>query len=429
MKSMRSLALILCIWLVCSVSSAWAQQKHRPRLHRPSIDGLRTLNVGPRSLTQTSSASLNAYRSANHDKKVWELGTYPGGTWVWLSDINDFGVALGFGDVGGGLYHTLIVPLFGPHAGEWTDLGTLGGELAGYNDEPIMKISNTGLVATHSALPDGRWHAAAWTAKSGMVDLGTLADHGYPTYNASFAAAVNKFGTLIVGWSGVEQSCFPCSPTLPVVWTPTKIWKNGHFTLQWEIQKLDTAGFDDFHRWYAWDVNDLGQILGVAFNEDQSVVLPALWNPLPSGKGWKLSLLPSNPDYPQSYPFGMNNRGEIVGEIDSLDGTTWLPAFWKPLDRQGKIHAKPVPLPTPEGLPAGYADGINDVGDMTGECWGDAGDHAVRWTNRNLNFTETLDIPGDWDWVWKVNNFGIAAGVYGGGTCTQEMCGVAVQVH
>ena len=69
-------------------------------------------------------------------------------------ELNDLGVIVGRGDVppigpdGVGYTHTLAVPLFGPHAGKWIDLGTLGGEQPKGWEEPNNDISNTGLVVS-----------------------------------------------------------------------------------------------------------------------------------------------------------------------------------------------------------------------------------------------------------------------------------------
>ena len=101
-----------------------------------------------------------------------------------------FGVAVAQGDLPDGSTHNLAVPLLGPHAGEWIDLGTLGGAQSGW-DEGLVTISDTGLIVGHSASTDqNRPHGVVWSEKSGMVDLGTLADIGYTAYNSSYAAGV-----------------------------------------------------------------------------------------------------------------------------------------------------------------------------------------------------------------------------------------------
>lgn len=351
-----------------------------------------------------------------------------------MGDVNDFGVAVAQGDLPDGSTHNFAVPLFGRHAGEWIDLGTLGGTETGW-DEGLVTISDTGVIVGHSASADqNRPHAMAWTETSGVVDLGTLADVGYPTYNSSYAAGVNKWGTLIVGWSGVEESCLNCAPTLPVVWTPTVVWKNGQPVTKWKIRKLDTTGFAVITKWYAWAVNDFGQIVGEG-SGDNGEFVGVLWTPLQNGK-WKLMQLPAVADYPASEPFNINDRGEISGDIEPADGSVWLPAFWKPLDSSRKTYANPIVLPMPEGGFANcYTDGINELGDLTGECWAQdySVDQAVRWTTKDTTFSQVLGFPGDWSWSFRVNNDRIAVVTYGGGDkCSADdyiSCGGAIQLH
>jgi hypothetical protein len=89
-------------------------------------------------------------------------------------------------------------------------------------------------------------------------------------------------------------------------------------------------------------------------------------------------------------------------------------------------------------MPAGgfttcYTDGINELGDLTGECWGDGVDQAVRWTTKDTTFSQVLGFPGDWSWSFRVNNNRIAVVTYGGGDkCSADTygsCGGAIQFH
>lgn len=431
MKRISILALVLC---ECFVSAAWAQQQAvGPRMGKHAIHH-RALNSFPKASGAPSNPMVAA-QAAARQSKVWELGTYPGGTWASMGDVNDFGVAVAQGDLPDGSTHNFAVPLFGRHAGEWIDLGTLGGTESGW-DEGLVTISDTGVIVGHSAssTDQNRPHAIAWTEKSGMVDLGTLAGVGYPTYNSSYASGVNKLGTLIVGWSGVEDSCINCAPTLPVIWTPSVVWKNGRAVVTWTIHKLDTTGFDEITRWFAWAVNDFGQIVGEGNGDDGSFA-GVLWTPTKNGS-WKITSLPAVSGYPASEPFNINDRGEISGDIEPADFSVWIPAFWKPLDRSRKTYSNPIVLPMPEGGFANcYTDGINELGDLTGECWANdySVDQAVRWTTKDTTFSQVLGFPGDWSWSFRVNNNRIAVVTYGGGDkCSADdytSCGGAIQLH
>ena len=235
---------------------------------------------------------------------------------------------VGLGDVppigrdGVGYTHTLAVPLFGPNAGEWIDLGALSRKQSKGWEEPYADISNTGLVVSHSTTTDGHVHAVAWTKETGMVDLGTLADTGDPRYashNSSYALGTNKLGTLIVGGSGVDQN-----PDIgffaPVVWTPSITWESGKFVTKWKIHKLDTAAFPDFV-WAAMGVNDYGQIIGAGGQRRRNdYTLVRSGTPALTEKVGKNSCrLPSSPAYPINVAYGINEKGEIVGAVNSAD--------------------------------------------------------------------------------------------------------------
>ena len=399
------------------------------------------------SRTPDLTASLGSYAQSNWDDKTkhWELGTYPGGTWFTTWQINDLGVIVGLGDVspiddGSGYTRTLEVPLFGPNAGEWIDLGALRKKQSIGCEEPIDGISNTGLVVSGSTAKGGHMRAVAWTKETGMVDLGTLADTGDPRYanhNSSYAISTNKLGTLIVGGSGVDQDT-NSQFAAPVVWTPSNAWTNGKFVTKWKIHALDTAAFPDF-TWMVWGVNDYGQIISNGGNSTGTIAVGALWNPRPDGKGWgKLISLRASKGYPFPVPFGINDNGEIAGIVASSDWGVWLPTFWKPLNETRTTYSPVIMLPLPKGVfTNAEAVGINDLGDIVGDTWNDdvSIDLAVRWTTKNQTFTELLNFPANWSFSWGVNNNRIASVTYTGGEkCSAGVpwtytCGGAIQIH
>jgi len=393
----------------------------------------------------TESLRVNAQANREEAGKIWELGTYLGGTWFATWHINDLGVIVGVGDLspigdGPGYTHTLAVPLFGPHAGEWIDLGTLNEEQPIGWQEPLNDISITGLVASHSTAPDGQAHAVAWTRETGMVDLGTLADTHDPRYashNSSAAFGTNKFGTLIVGGSGVDRDP-QAGFQVPVVWTSSHVWKNGQFVTKWNIHKLDTTAFPDLAMCVVWKVNDYGQIIGAGSNDDGTIVNALLWNPRADGKGWKLMTLRLATDYPFGETYDINDRGEIIGDVWPDGQSAILPVLWKPLDRNRTKYSPPIMLPMPEGgFTSCWGVGINDPGDMVGDCWDTeyTKDLPTHWTTKDLTFAEIIDFPADWGFAWGVNNQRIATVTYTGGEkCSEGIpwtttCGGAVQLH
>jgi probable HAF family extracellular repeat protein len=438
MKRMFFLLSVLCVSFVSVAGAQQAANKPPFGRHVPHRMVNQTSNTSGVALNQ----NLNTQANLNHKEKIWELGTYLGGTWVTTWHINDLDVIAGLGDVdGSGYTHTLAVPLFGPTAGEWTDLGTLAGEQSIGCEEPIDGISDTGLVVSGSVTSDGHMHAVAWTKQTGMVDLGTLADTGDPRYanhNSSYAISTNKLGTLIVGGSGVDQDTNSGFDS-PVVWTPSKEWKNGKFVTKWNIHALDTASYSNFW-WVPFGVNDFGQIVAAAGdnNNPQTTAIGALWNPRPDGRGWKVMAVPPSSAYPFTDLFGINENGEIAGMVTSTDLSVWLPALWKPVDRTRTTYSPVIMLPLPQGVfTNAEAVGINDLGDIVGDTWNDdvSIDLAVRWTTKDLTFSELLNFPADWSFSWGVNNNRIASVTYTGGEkCSAGVpwvytCGGAIQLH
>ncbi len=339
------------------------------------------------------------------EPKAIDLGTYPGGTWAEGWDINDFGVVVGLGDIPGGNTRPIGVALRGSRALQWFDLGTLGGERT---DSWVMcmEIANTGLIVGHAPTQKGDVHAFAWTPKSKMVDIGTLEGH-----INSAAFGVNKLGSLIVGWSGVELWG---SDALPVAWTSVVAWTPNGPTVSWKIHKLDTEGFDSAT---AWTVNDFGQIVGEAWDNSAQVNVGVLWNPVAGGKGWKVMRLEASPDYPNGVARDINELGEIVGLAINSDWSTALPALWKPATLLRRSWNLTV-LPTLSGLSQGWnpALGINDAGNIVGVSNDADGNWlAARWSTKDPQFIQVLGFPGDWSVAVKVNNNGIAVGGFGVG--------------
>ncbi len=128
-------------------------------------------------------------------QRTWaqNVGQYPFGTWASLYDVNDSGVAMGWGDVNGDI-QIVGVSLFGPNAGKWFGTGVSSND--DWNGEG-GGIASNGMIVASITGNNGYARAYAWTAggRDG-IDLGTLrGDSG------SVAIAVNRGGTLIVGLS------------------------------------------------------------------------------------------------------------------------------------------------------------------------------------------------------------------------------------
>jgi probable HAF family extracellular repeat protein len=413
----------ILVWILCAglLSMAWAQPQgaippisRHTNLHRP------VFNVFSKSFT-TVDRGFNQQAAAAKQDAVYDLGHYEGGTWAESRGINDYGLVVGFGDIPSGYTRPVAVPLFGPTAGQWFDLGTLGGDRTDY-EVMSMGVADTGMIVGHSAIQGDTYvHGFAWSPEGGMVDLGTLANRGH---NFSLAAGVNKLGTLIVGWSSSE---FAGQDSLPVVWTPKVVWGKKGSGIAWKIHKLDTKGFWKATYWWASSVNDSGQIVGTAVNPDGTEI-GVLWNPLPDGKSWKIMQLPASPDYPNAGPNFINENGEIAGYLAAPDWSTWFPGLWEP--QTGNPAYNLTRLTSLTGFEQGWAEatGMNDRGDIVGDSYDANGnDLATRWSKKKPNSIKQLGFPGTWSFASQVNNDRYAVGSYGSDTVLENVA--VVQFH
>ncbi len=198
----------------------------------------RALSMQPKSAAGTNIQGARAEVILAQPIAVYELGTYPGGTWVAMNGLNNDGVAVGAGDVKvGGESRPIGVPIFGPKGYVWFDLGQFSSKQTDIGGS-CNRISAAGMIVGCAATEPGYQHAFSWTPGPGAkkTDLGTWKQDGFDTYDTcSGANGVNKQGTLIVGWSHAHQSgTGPQGPLVgiqtPVVWAPMVVWKAGRPT-------------------------------------------------------------------------------------------------------------------------------------------------------------------------------------------------------
>jgi len=345
--------------------------------------------------------------------KVWDLGTYPGGTSAVLHSINDFGVAIGVGDVAGD-QRMIGAPLFGPNAGKWFESGVSSGTV----DELLPAISNTGVIAGTITGDNGYPEAYAWMPNHAGFHLGTL-----PGGFESYAYAINHLGTLIVGQSFRGLPPGPSTIGTAVVWTARVNWTDGRPTLAWEIHALPTGGLEKpgvvfegvtLRLWGGWGVNDSGQIAGDAYQYNPETgewwETAVVWNPIEHGREWEMQRLPMTADFPYTEALAINNLGEIVGDVW---GSAAAPALWKRDSRRGNTwNLAVLPLLNPTDV-WDLAWGINDLGDVVGYCFDpDWIPQATRWSTHDLSSAKLLGFPSNHGAAYGVNNLGIAAGGY-----------------
>ena len=181
-----------------------------------------------------------------------------------------------------------------------------------------------------------------------MIDLGVLGDP-----KPEWADGVNNKGAVVgsvPGWG----------PPLAFLWSR-----------QYGVKYLGTLGGVE-HSWSeANDINDRGQVVGTSWDPGTTMLRAFLW----SANGGMVNLGTSedqdDPENPHSKAFGINNRGEIVGETGNY-------AFlWT--DKRGMVL-----LGTPMPLTYSAAWDINDYGRIVGMCMVYCCSplyHAVLWTD------------------------------------------------
>ena len=120
---MRRIGILVWISCVVFVSIAWAQAPSFPRIgrHQPAF----TNRSKPFSTTH---ASFNQQVLPGRQNVVYDLGNYPGGTWSEPRGINNHGLVVSFGDIPSGFTRPVTASISGPTIGQWSDLGTLGGD-------------------------------------------------------------------------------------------------------------------------------------------------------------------------------------------------------------------------------------------------------------------------------------------------------------
>jgi len=366
---------------------------------------------------------------------VLVAGHYPGGTWAELHDINDAGLAVGWGDVASGDTRMIAVSLADPSNPVWFESGVSSNGV--WSDEGIG-VSGNGLIAGNINTASGDARAYLWTV-DGMpgIALGTL-----PGDDGSAAIAINKSGTLIVGtsyhWLNNKRDMWAS----PVVWTLVFTWQNGAPKKSWVIHALPTGGLeqhgavfknDVLNNWGGWGVNDRGQIVGDAWS-DRFEEIALVWTPAACSEGWTIKQLPHQSRLPvaATYPFtealSIDNDGYIAGDMSADGWNSNVPALWV-MDFHKAPTWKLEVLENLSGMPGGTntAWGINDLGAISGVSMDTAGNEfATRWINTNPGVATLIGFPGDYGRAMKENSTGIVVGRYRYGTGPLQAAAVAL---
>lgn len=270
------------------------------------------------------------------------LGTL-GGTDAGANAINDAGTVVGYSNQPG---DTVTRAVVWKH-GKAVDLGTLGGASSYAYD-----INDTGKIVGTSATADGTFHATLWSGGK-VIDLGLAGG------TSSGASSINNRGQ-IVGATNLGRF-----QDAVVLW-------NGKGA---GTQLAGVGG--DFTSSGAAEINDKGEISGTSatlyYDNHQATV----WN-----RNHHPSLLSGVGD---SFAYGMNNKGIIVGVSRATPVSLGIPTVWN----GNKVTLLGGLQKNDQGYYQGSATAINDAGTVVGSSFSTANGnaHAVIWRG-----TEALDL-------------------------------------
>jgi probable HAF family extracellular repeat protein len=304
-----------------------------------------------------------------------------------------------------------------------TELGTLGGLVS-----EALDVNDNGLVVGYSRTTSG---SQAFLVEPEDTDNNSLPDRWFrdtdgdgindlmtslttvPGLGNSQALGINASGQ-IVGWHRLPGAPAPNAFLITPQWIDGKLqWSadangDGVNDLMTNLGTLGGSGS------IAFDINDLGQIVGYAGSADGNDY-PFLWNPDSVNASWgtmiHLGTLGGVGHYAGDSisAYQINNAGQIVGVSRMSEG--WLRGFvitpqdtdndgtpdcWADLDGSG-VNTLMSPLGGLAVNNNSKAYAINETGMMVGEAgstistiWG----HAVRWDKQSDDNFAVADLGG-----------------------------------
>ncbi len=195
--------------------------------------------------------------------------------------INNRGDIVGYCETEAGDFHAVLW-----EGGAATDLGTLGGD-----NSYAFAINDDGVVVGYSHTADGKVHAFMW--RDGIMT--DIHDTELPPINESYARAINTGESIAgtVGYGGV-------------------MWRTPDDYV-WLLDGSGLSGPSDAH-----DINDSNQVVGWHHSSDEAFI-------------WEDGLMEILPHLGinRSRAYGINNAGQVVGNVFDPDSHEEQAAIWE----------------------------------------------------------------------------------------------------
>lgn len=358
--------------LVAAIANAQQSPIHRGKSHLLADDGpnIRVTSTARPNHLSASNISANI---SNVNYKTVRIGVLPGKTnsviAVEVNIINNLGHVAAYSFVAGNPYGTAQPFLW--KDGKLNALPLPQGAAAAYangvndHDQVIAETNEVNSTGVR-------------VRRAFIVDHGNVAV--LPALDADSNTqpfGVNNWGSTV----GLNHNRVTGS-TNPVVWSGGK------------IHALPLLPGQDVG--FAFGINDFGVIAGYQFPADDSSEVACLW--YQNGSGYSVVALASL-GVDISEAFGINNWEQTVGtSVDTNDHG--LPVLW---DWRGP-HALPL-LP---GDSDGFANAINDLGQVTGYNFGvdengDDTQSVVLWQNGKVTDLQTV-VPAGFPDLTDIGN-------------------------
>jgi probable HAF family extracellular repeat protein len=219
-----------------------------------------------------------------------DLGTL-GGPDAFAEFINERGQVAGFSYTNSVVNPTTGLPTIHPflwEKGRMTDLGSLGGTLAGYGGANMIGgLNNQGEVVGLSNLEGDQTADPFLWRRGQLIDLYTNTIEGNPLT----ADAINDAGEI------VGAATFPAQPY------DAYLWRDGVAT---DLGHLDGDCYSE-----GWAINSRGQVAVISLSCDFANQRAALWE---NGSLIDLNtVIPADSSLQLVWPMAINDRGEITG--------------------------------------------------------------------------------------------------------------------